>query len=1323
MTEIKAALKTAKALFTQKAYTDCIEKCNEALKLDPENFNLLLLKGACLESTEEYHQAYATLFKATQVEDKVAPWLGLFNICTKIPDLHHQNLVRIAIRLLSQFDTQLTDEKRRNVLNSLLECLTKHRLEMPKSIFDYLDTILTLSDMNDIQLDMKIRFELNKALVSLVPWKINENLYDTKLLVGLIEAVDLDHIPEKHGFVRETVKLAKIVVRFVDLVNQLTFIRNSDLELMEDLEQMLTQEFSQEGSLGITEPHVLHMLSIIFLLRHDYVRCENQTRKLLAYLQNQSKQASQERILLETNITESTNPEQSELILRPARQPIRSITHLEGEKPLIQRCICLLLSNSIHSGLEDLCESAALTATANSNFTENDLDIRLLMTECWLMAKRPDFYSLTWNEACVEETLTGLEQATQTSDKFKFLRPLLVSAMLSETDQSLHVHISALYQLALAYQQALSTANLCKSHDLFLLVKAAKQHLDIGHNLNEPINLLMNAIRIDANYWAPLHLIGSLFEADKRTEYVPELRLFKTVERLALQAYKRAQKLMPAIPICVYDLARLYCQLNQFDEALQTYESIESGRFTTEMFRNYGLVNLRLGNSAKSVQALQKVVLAEPNSVLNWEMLAQAYLERGSYETALKSLQNALNIDPDSASAHLFSGIVYGKLNLLMQAEKSFKRVIKLPNKQTSMLAFKGLIELKKNECIRQIQEQNSGQFLLDLNQALEFAEDCVIRLPRVLLLRDKSLEMVELRVGEAVKLADGYLATLMKLEMQQLTTGGDCALVNYLCHSSNLCSNLLARLATCGKQQELLVQCCKVDRLCHSLLKARQADIERIKDAARANPADSLARQMIHIESKIWHNSALLRYISRERDLCIEAICQALLISPNSLKSCYILAKLLLDAGDFGQTDQIVQHCLGLDPQCGLPEEDGFGNAALLKLLLQAANFGTTTTDLDSLVHSLFAVLRNCQSGRQNVRPTFLRIAVDIAKESVHKCLGFKAPAHPLWHKLSLLTSLSNNHEKGLEFMQKSPRVTDLEVSHELVTSIMAFRPKDEVLSLAEKVTSMEGQTEDCMVAKSVALLLRNDVQGAVKCAKVCANKDRILQFLCLVSRSYGETKTFESLAKIVLDENLAKSKRTRYSDLRQLLMLADGSLKHALLERVCTDHLSDAYSCINPARNLFEENVRSVSSNPEASELILSEFCELVRLIPNGAESRGLVSSLVRDDPTNSLTWTVCAFWFLREKCAHQSIDCLVSAHRVQQDTVMNRVGFHFFLLIAQLICKLVVDLTEAVREQTIKLTDEDKLRLKSIALDAAHLFPDAHLILSSTSLLDNF
>lgn len=127
--------------------------------------------------------------------------------------------------------------------------------------------------------------------------------------------------------------------------------------------------------------------------------------------------------------------------------------------------------------------------------------------------------------------------------------------------------------------------------------------------------------------------------------------------KLAAEDYLEATKLAPDFLEAYYNLALLKMDAGEWDDALKHFaraHEIAPGR--TEALGYVAEIHFRRGDYEKAAEALRVFVTAAADEALRE---ARALDRAGDYENAVRRLNDAFNLRPDFAQAHLEAGLIY----------------------------------------------------------------------------------------------------------------------------------------------------------------------------------------------------------------------------------------------------------------------------------------------------------------------------------------------------------------------------------------------------------------------------------------------------------------------------------------------------------------------------------------------------------------------------------------------------------------------------------------------------------------------------------------
>ncbi|HRS53487.1 MAG TPA: tetratricopeptide repeat protein [Bacteroidales bacterium] len=178
---------------------------------------------------------------------------------------------------------------------------------------------------------------------------------------------------------------------------------------------------------------------------------------------------------------------------------------------------------------------------------------------------------------------------------------------------------------------------------------------DMG-DTNKAIKSLTEAVQIDQNNYEAYLYLGILYAGRKNP--------------LAIEYYKNALNIKPAIPEALYNLGLFYQETGDYDKAIQTYTMITTQNinpdspqyiFLKHAYYNMGYINLQY---------------------------TQLYMQ------AVKHFTSAINIDPYFVEAYYNRGYSYELMGDVIKARKDYEKALKI--RVNYDMALQGLNRLDK---------------------------------------------------------------------------------------------------------------------------------------------------------------------------------------------------------------------------------------------------------------------------------------------------------------------------------------------------------------------------------------------------------------------------------------------------------------------------------------------------------------------------------------------------------------------------------------------------------------------------------------------------
>jgi Flp pilus assembly protein TadD len=155
---------------------------------------------------------------------------------------------------------------------------------------------------------------------------------------------------------------------------------------------------------------------------------------------------------------------------------------------------------------------------------------------------------------------------------------------------------------------------------------------------------------------------------------------------LAIQAFRHALELDPALVLAQYDLGVCYFALGQFDDALGAFREAQrlnpADRFTAYYLARLDLIEGRVEEAIHGFEALTR----NGHVADEYYYLGSAYFRQGDFQAAVQNLHQAAAANPDDYRVPFLLARAYKKLGRETGANREFARSVKLraANQQTA---------------------------------------------------------------------------------------------------------------------------------------------------------------------------------------------------------------------------------------------------------------------------------------------------------------------------------------------------------------------------------------------------------------------------------------------------------------------------------------------------------------------------------------------------------------------------------------------------------------------------------------------------------------
>lgn len=175
---------------------------------------------------------------------------------------------------------------------------------------------------------------------------------------------------------------------------------------------------------------------------------------------------------------------------------------------------------------------------------------------------------------------------------------------------------------------------------------------------------------------AAIQRLEALIETDPRYEdaYEALALLYFRINRIddAITIARKWIRLNPRAIMAHTNLSRFYAAKGMIAEA--EHEQGESRRlgWIEELAKKK--MQMPKVDPIQKIERFKKVIQLDPNDVLGYYSLGDAYLENGKYQEAIETLTQAIKVDPNHSSSYLGLGQAYQAIGEKEKAVEIFKK-------------------------------------------------------------------------------------------------------------------------------------------------------------------------------------------------------------------------------------------------------------------------------------------------------------------------------------------------------------------------------------------------------------------------------------------------------------------------------------------------------------------------------------------------------------------------------------------------------------------------------------------------------------------------
>ena len=200
-----------------------------------------------------------------------------------------------------------------------------------------------------------------------------------------------------------------------------------------------------------------------------------------------------------------------------------------------------------------------------------------------------------------------------------------------------------------------------------------------------------------------IQILESLLEKDPHFEdgYEALGILYARMNRLdeAIEAAKQWIRLNPNAMMAHTNLSRFYVQKGMIAEA--EHEQGEARRLSWIQELKQKKMQMPKVDPKEKIERYKKVVALDPNDVLGYYTLGDAYLENGMHQEAIETFAKGLTVDPKHSSSYLSLGQAYQAMGNKEKAREVFEKGIRVADEKGDVMP-----QRKMEARLRQLTEQ-----------------------------------------------------------------------------------------------------------------------------------------------------------------------------------------------------------------------------------------------------------------------------------------------------------------------------------------------------------------------------------------------------------------------------------------------------------------------------------------------------------------------------------------------------------------------------------------------------------------------------------------
>ncbi|XP_046485171.1 superkiller complex protein 3 isoform X1 [Neodiprion pinetum] len=654
---MKLGLKEARELIKQKEFKEAIKRCKTILKEDKQNYVALVLLGAAMQEVEELRsQAPLALKKAAELQpNNTLAWQGLVAFYEREPSNHSALLELItAHSKLLQVDSD--SAKFSPTINKIVDLVLQ--IQDDTALAQVISTFNQLKEREMLSED-RVRIISSSLAKILTQYPKDLKEYSTLLEDTLAKVCKDVNVTNRQEYYRKYLKILYNIGKLDALLTEAASMHkefSDDTYPLEWICRVYSEKSILNGSCNGIE--ITPFYETLQVLNAD---------------------SSMAAMAKAVNLYQSAN-------FIEARDTLNHVVFLKPN--WLHPWVALAEVN-----LKLYCFEEAERAAARANQLikpdtpcKIELKIQLAMFEA--ISRTANSKDSTISMEMIEDRISR----DSSSHKFKLILARVrvqledpkANDLLKELENYSETKVEAtvLKAIALKNQKKLDEAadvlgSALENSEAWLVL--GKIHWEMG-DYNHSQMAFLKGIHADPYNWECLVYLGHYYQ-----------RYGKDLERCR-KCYQKALQINPASEEAGIGLSTAFRLLKNSEANMQLLQRVTMyGGGPKWAWLQLGLHYLDQGEPEQAINSLRNVIRSNPNDNHCWEILADAYLERGAHASALKSYHRALELIPGSLYPMIQIANIKLILSQFIEAKKDFEQV--LLSEQSYIPALKGLAE------------------------------------------------------------------------------------------------------------------------------------------------------------------------------------------------------------------------------------------------------------------------------------------------------------------------------------------------------------------------------------------------------------------------------------------------------------------------------------------------------------------------------------------------------------------------------------------------------------------------------------------------------